>query len=351
MFKTLFASIILQGLRGHSLVLWIDGSRVVYSSLYVPPLERRFKFGNSWIPACLTIYIAIDILKVPTPSLHSEILMIPLGNISLLIASQQNRWKDCGNMYIIHRHMNVEIGAEAAPFPEKEYIKEIFFAVYTWWNNVGPCVPDGTCTDLLFFLEDWEGQTSVGDGTRCLDCTDHRGRSLECWPWTVSWPADYRARVLTVINLLSEVSWRKRRGRLDLHFNGRLKGRPLPAKSSEAAKLQASAHSICWYFISICTPVITIITNSLQVEYGTVHHMLSLWYWSCRKSPLAYLVDRFLGEISAFQSEGPNCDFIIRLESLTRNLSRVAALNPYSREKVRFVQKRENYRVLRRNRC
>ncbi len=28
--------------------------------------------------------------------------------------------------------MNVEIGAEAALFPEKEYIKGIFIAVYSW---------------------------------------------------------------------------------------------------------------------------------------------------------------------------------------------------------------------------
>ena len=46
-----------------------------------------------------------------------------------------------GNILITHRHMNVEIGTEAAQFPEKEYTNGIFVAVWIYFE----CLPMPAC--------------------------------------------------------------------------------------------------------------------------------------------------------------------------------------------------------------
>jgi hypothetical protein len=40
-----------------------------------------------------------------------------------------NMWTDPGKIEIAHRHMNVESGAQAAQFPEKEYLNGFAVAV------------------------------------------------------------------------------------------------------------------------------------------------------------------------------------------------------------------------------
>jgi hypothetical protein len=47
-------------------------------------------------------------------------------------------WTEPGNIEIAHRHVSVEIGAEAAQFPEKEYINGIVVAVrFTFSASAG----------------------------------------------------------------------------------------------------------------------------------------------------------------------------------------------------------------------
>ncbi len=65
----------------------------------------------------------------PSSYTHISVGDIYISRIRLNILLQENMWTNPGNIYIAHRHMNVETGIDAAQFPKKEYINGIYVAV------------------------------------------------------------------------------------------------------------------------------------------------------------------------------------------------------------------------------